>query len=87
MIILPFYPKAYPTLMFSLLQESQRILNYDSLKVTEADALEEGLMLCRSVFCPFQMKCLSPLAGHFAAAIRTCRDVAVGEDGVSNPTA
>ena len=36
MIILPFCPKAYPTLMFSLLQESQRILNYDSFKVTEA---------------------------------------------------
>jgi len=28
-----------------------------------------------------------PLAGHFAAAIRTCRGVAVGEDGVPNPTA
>ena len=46
MIILPFCPKAYPTLMFSLLQESQRILNYDSLKVTEVEALAEGLVLC-----------------------------------------
>jgi nucleoside-diphosphate-sugar epimerase len=45
--------------MFSLLQESQRILNYDSFKVTEAEALAEEMMpyplllsLCPLLYAP-----------------------------------